>query len=405
MANAFAHSTVFGRAVASAKLHTGVRLQLATHTRAGSLSQTSLLPRYFSSFGRQDNRGSAASRPAAHWQQAFAVSTTCRRSFSTTKDGGPKQSPVLGFASDTHDKSVADAVEEEASRTRVWTVPNALSVLRMALGPVIAHSIFAGDFASALGMLGFAGALDWADGAVARRFKGQASLLGSYLDPLGDKVLMACTGLPLAIIGALHPFLVFIVVGRDALLVGGSLIYRWRFREPGEPYFSLSKVTYKVEPSTLSKVNTGMQIGLVFTAIASMAWPHAGLALDAATVADLPQWLQDAALPLPLDAPAGAGDSPAIVDTPASTASAQPAVSAVSATSDIGAGAAAATAPPPLGSASRLLTLAPAVTALSWVVGSTTVATGLDYLFKSGMGFGRVAGAAAAAAAGAVGRK
>lgn len=397
MAQAFTHLSVIGRAIASAKLQTGLRPLLTSRSLPGSLSHSNLFGRHFSSCIRVDHQWSSTRCSAAHWQQAFVVSETCRRRFSATP-GGPNQCLNSGSAPRASCKNAADAAEEEASRTRVWTVPNALSVLRMALGPVIAHSIFAGDFASALGILGFAGALDWADGAVARRFKGQASLLGSFLDPLGDKVLMACTGLPLALIGALHPFLVFIVVGRDALLVAGSMIYRWRFREPGEPYFSLSKVSYKVEPSALSKVNTGMQIGLVFTAIASLAWPHAGLALDAATVADLPQWLQDATLPLPLDAVASASESAGVAEI-VSAAPSTEAITAAPAASSTPAEAAAAapnTSAGP-GSGSRLLTLAPAVTALSWIVGSTTVATGLDYLFKSGMGFGRVAGAGAGA--------
>ena len=44
---------------------------------------------------------------------------------------------------------------------------------------------------------GFPGASDWLDGFVARRYN-QGSVIGSYLDPLADKVLICCTAAALA---------------------------------------------------------------------------------------------------------------------------------------------------------------------------------------------------------------
>ena len=41
-------------------------------------------------------------------------------------------------------------------------------------------------------MIGYAGLSDWLDGYVARKFD-QGSVIGSYLDPLADKVLICCT--------------------------------------------------------------------------------------------------------------------------------------------------------------------------------------------------------------------
>ena len=96
-----------------------------------------------------------------------------------------------------------------------------MTALRLALGPVAGGLIIAGRLPAAVGVMAGAGFLDWADGAWARHFHVQ-SLLGSFLDPLADKVLLACTAGALAWVGALGPGVTFVVVGRDVLLFCGK---------------------------------------------------------------------------------------------------------------------------------------------------------------------------------------
>lgn len=43
------------------------------------------------------------------------------------------------------------------------------------------------------------------------------------------------------------------MVGRDALLIAGSLAYRYKTRRKEDAFFDLDSVDYKVTPSTLSK--------------------------------------------------------------------------------------------------------------------------------------------------------
>lgn len=69
------------------------------------------------------------------------------------------------------------------------------STRRMCAG--VAWLILEGHNGAALGALAVAGASDWADGYVAKRW-GQASVVGSYLDPAADKVLVGCTVAALA---------------------------------------------------------------------------------------------------------------------------------------------------------------------------------------------------------------
>ena len=64
-------------------------------------------------------------------------------------------------------------------------------------GAGVAWLILEGHNGAALGALAVAGASDWADGYVAKRW-GQASVVGSYLDPAADKVLVGCTVAALA---------------------------------------------------------------------------------------------------------------------------------------------------------------------------------------------------------------
>ncbi len=82
-------------------------------------------------------------------------------------------------------------------------------------------------------------ATDWADGLLARRM-GHTSKLGSYLDPLSDKILICAV---MGTLGALHiipAWLALLVLGRDVGLVGGMFVYRFRsfgWRWPGRQAF------------------------------------------------------------------------------------------------------------------------------------------------------------------------
>ena len=78
------------------------------------------------------------------------------------------------------------------TRQEVINLPNALSMGRLLSGPVVAHLILQHQWPAAMITLAIAGISDWADGYAAKHW-GQSSVLGSYLDPLADKVLVGCT--------------------------------------------------------------------------------------------------------------------------------------------------------------------------------------------------------------------
>jgi hypothetical protein len=75
-------------------------------------------------------------------------------------------------------------------RERVLTVPNALSVVRLVLVPVLLYLLLAAHADGwATGILIFSGASDWADGKIARLMN-QSSRLGELLDPLVDRIYL-----------------------------------------------------------------------------------------------------------------------------------------------------------------------------------------------------------------------
>lgn len=73
----------------------------------------------------------------------------------------------------------------------MYNLANGISVARLASGPLMAGYIVNEQWLPALVLLGAAGVSDWLDGFVARRYA-QPSVLGSYLDPLADKVFVGC---------------------------------------------------------------------------------------------------------------------------------------------------------------------------------------------------------------------
>lgn len=100
---------------------------------------------------------------------------------------------------------------------RVWTIPNALSVLRLVLVPVFAWLIVSRHDGWALLVLMVSGITDYLDGRLARDW-GQVSRLGQLLDPFADRLYILSTLLGLWYRDAIPWWLVAVLVGRDVLL-------------------------------------------------------------------------------------------------------------------------------------------------------------------------------------------
>jgi cardiolipin synthase len=101
---------------------------------------------------------------------------------------------------------------------RVWTLPNVLSLLRLAGVPLLLWLIL-GPQADGLAVLvlAAAGFTDWLDGYLARRLN-QRSRLGQMLDPVADRFYILATLLGLAIRDIIPWWLVAILVARDLVI-------------------------------------------------------------------------------------------------------------------------------------------------------------------------------------------
>jgi len=108
--------------------------------------------------------------------------------------------------------------------SRVLTVPNQLTFLRLAFLPVFIITIHYERYGWALGILLLAGFTDGLDGLLARGLN-QKTPLGAYLDPIADKLLVSSSYLVLALHGKIAWWLAILVLGRDvSLLVASAVI-------------------------------------------------------------------------------------------------------------------------------------------------------------------------------------
>lgn len=150
-------------------------------------------------------------------------------------------------------------------------LPNLISISRMVSGPLLGWMIANEWYSSAMVGLAISGATDWLDGYMARRMKIN-SVVGSYLDPLADKVLIGCVALAMVHKDLLHPGLVGLIVFRDVGLVGGAVYQRasnleWKWKSWSD-FFNIGGTRpKKVEPLFISKLNTVFQLILVAAAL------------------------------------------------------------------------------------------------------------------------------------------
>jgi cardiolipin synthase len=103
---------------------------------------------------------------------------------------------------------------------RVWTVPNALSVVRLAGIPLFLYLVLGPhEDGWAIVVLMVAGATDYLDGKIARRY-GQFSRLGQLLDPAADRLYILATLLALVARDGLPLWWAVALIGRDVILAG-----------------------------------------------------------------------------------------------------------------------------------------------------------------------------------------
>ena len=102
--------------------------------------------------------------------------------------------------------------------TRIVTIPNLLSLLRLLLIPVFLVLLLGGRYGWALAVLVASSATDFVDGYIARHFD-QVSRVGQLLDPAADRLFIFSTLIGLAWTGIIPWWLAGMILARDLLLV------------------------------------------------------------------------------------------------------------------------------------------------------------------------------------------
>jgi cardiolipin synthase len=130
------------------------------------------------------------------------------------------------------------------------TAPNLLTLMRICLAPFLVAAILGAHYAVSFGLFAAAGLTDALDGTLARLLK-QRSMLGQYLDPVADKLLLSTIFLVLMHEKLIPTTVTVLVFGRDVgiLLVAAIL------------YMAVGRREFK--PSIFGKANTIAQVSAV----------------------------------------------------------------------------------------------------------------------------------------------
>lgn len=139
----------------------------------------------------------------------------------------------------------------------ILNLPNILTLARILLTPLFIICLIKGTYQGALLVFALAGVTDGLDGLIARLFN-QKTSLGAYLDPIADKLLLVSAFVTLAIQGMIPAWLAVVVISRDVLIMIGIAI------------LEISRVSYEIRPSMVSKCTTAAQLATIFLLLLSI---------------------------------------------------------------------------------------------------------------------------------------
>lgn len=139
-------------------------------------------------------------------------------------------------------------------------LPNQLTLLRLSIVPFLVLAILDSHFHRAFVLMVVAGVSDGLDGALARLFR-QRTELGSYLDPIADKLLLSTLFLVLMHVGLVSSRVTVMVFSRDVgIVIISALLYA-------------TTGTRDFHPSWLGKANTVAQILAVCSVVLAQTHP------------------------------------------------------------------------------------------------------------------------------------
>lgn len=168
----------------------------------------------------------------------------------------------VSFCSQSDKKKGMDApaiswkqyIQSLVDNKEINTIPNMITMSRIVASPLLSVAIAYDMKAVALGGCVLFGFSDWLDGYLAKKLN-QKTVLGAFLDPMADKVMIGALTLGLVAKGLLPIPLACVIIGRDLTLVAASFALRAIERPAGSTFFDTTdSATFNIVPSDLSKV-------------------------------------------------------------------------------------------------------------------------------------------------------
>jgi len=135
--------------------------------------------------------------------------------------------------------------------SQLWTVANQLTLMRLIFIPFVIINVVDGNYTWAMFLFVAAGLSDGLDGLLARTLK-QQTLLGEYLDPIADKLLLSSLFLVLSFMHKIHWRFTIVVFTRDVCILLVSAVL----------YIAVGLRNFR--PSIFGKLNTCAQVAAVF---------------------------------------------------------------------------------------------------------------------------------------------
>jgi len=150
-------------------------------------------------------------------------------------------------------------MRKETGRVGI-NIPNILTIIRIILTPLLVILLLRDLIGAALIVFAIAGISDALDGLVARLFN-QRTVLGSFLDPIADKMLLSASFIAMAVLGLMPPWVSVVVISRDVVIVIGIAV------------LFITGSPFEVRPTFISKCTTTMQIVTVVYILMSGVTP------------------------------------------------------------------------------------------------------------------------------------
>lgn len=137
-------------------------------------------------------------------------------------------------------------------------VPNAISLFRLLLVPLVIYLLAQSAYAYALAVFLLASLSDGIDGWIARHYD-QRTPFGALIDPVADKLIILACLLMLTWLTWIPPWLTAAMLARDLIIVAGAFAYRCLTGD------------MKITPTWLGKVHIALEFGLLCLVLAQAA--------------------------------------------------------------------------------------------------------------------------------------